>query len=688
MQPGSPGPAGAHCDRDGVNFTLYSAGATAVELCLFDHDGRATARHFLPQQTAGTWHGYLPGCRPGQRYAYRVHGPWSPAEGLRFNPAKLLLDPYARQLDGAFRWDPALFDFLPGGEDDGWRKNEQDSAACVPRCIVTAASAAAPIRRPSIPWPELVIYEANVRGFTMRHPGVAEAERGTFRGLANRHILDYLKALGITALELMPVHALIDEAFLARRGLRNYWGYNSVQFFVPDGRFGRGDAVSEFRDMVRAIHDAGIEVILDVAYNHTGESDERGPTLSFRGIDNLCYYRSQPDDPGRLANDSGCGNSLNSDHPAVQALVLDSLCYWHRDMGVDGFRFDLATVLGRSQHGFDGAHPLLQRIGSHPDLRHARLIAEPWDAGPGGYQLGRFPPRWAEWNDRYRDTVRRLWRGDADQLAEFARRIHGSADLFEGNGRAPASSINFVTSHDGFTLQDLVSYARRHNQANGEHNRDGHPHNFSSNHGVEGASDEPSVARARERHRLNLLATLLFSQGTPMLLAGDEFGHSQGGNNNAYAQDNDTGWLDWRLAQSKQAFLQQVRALLALRRELPLLRLPHYLHGGSNATPCGPDIQWLRADGLPMQAHDWHGTPRFTLLLARQADDTDHAADGQAVALLFNAAAGACAFTLPRCAAARHWQLRFASSATPPPSHGPTSWQLTGWSLALLQLGS
>lgn len=685
MQVGQAGPAGARCVDGGVNFALYSAGATAVELCLYDHEQRETSRFFLPQHTGGMWHGYLPGCAAGQRYGYRVHGVWSPAEGLRFNPAKLLLDPYARRLEGQFHWSPAVFDFVLGGAADDWRKNELDSAPFVPRCVITPTPATRSFKRPHVPWPDVILYETNVRGYTMRHADLAPAERGKFRGLSNRHILDYIKSLGVTSLELMPLHAFIDEALLVQRGLRNFWGYNSIHYFVPDARFACADAVAEFREMVHAIHDAGIEVILDVVYNHTGESDERGPTLSFRGIDNLSYYRTQPDEPGRLVNDSGCGNAINADHPAVQALVVDSLTYWHREMGVDGFRFDLATILGRTQQGFDPTHPLLQSISRQPELRHARLIAEPWDPGQDGYQLGHFPPPWAEWNDRFRDSLRRFWRGDADQLSEFARRIHGSSDLFEAGGRGPCSSINFVSSHDGFTLQDLVSYEQRHNQANGEDNRDGHEHNFSCNHGSEGDSDDAEVKRARCQHRLNLLASLLFSQGTPMILAGDEFGHTQGGNNNAYAQDNETGWLDWRLLQTNAAFVNKLRQLTGLRRSLPLLRLPHYLHGNGTDESAGYDIRWLKPDGEAMQSAVWPASSQVTLLLSRHADGQKNPVAGQVVAIFFNASPEDTPFTLPQCAHEPGWKLRFYSGALEPLACGPSRWQLEGQTLALME---
>lgn len=679
---GASASLGATCDAEGVNFALYAGDADAVELCLFDANRQPVGHHFLPGQSDGVWSGYLPGCRPGQRYGYRAHGPWSPAEGLRYNPAKLLIDPWARRLEGGCRWAPAVFDYERPAEAGQWRRNEADSAPFVPLSVVEAAAHKRVFRRPAIAWSELVLYEANPRGFTMRHPDLSEAERGRLRGLRNGKVLDYLKALGITSLELMPVFTMVDEEFLVGRGLRNLWGYNSVQFFTPDARLAGGDGVAEFRDMVESIHDAGIEVLLDVAYNHSGEGDAHGPTFSLRGIDNLAYYRTEPGAPGSYVNDSGCGNTLNADHPMVQRLVLDSLRYWHREMGVDGFRFDLATVLGRTSTGYLKRHGLLNRIGADPELEGARLIAEPWDAGPGGYQLGRFPVEWAEWNDRFRDSVRRFWRGDPQQSSEFARRIHGSADLFGPSGRNPTASINFVTSHDGFTLRDLVTYRRRRNEANTENNRDGHAHNYSANYGVEGETDDATVNALRRQQRLNLLATLLFAHGTPLLLAGDEFGNSQGGNNNAYAQDNEIGWLDWQRRDEDPAFTDEVRALVRLRRELPLLRQARYVHGRMPTDRGWCDIDWLRPDGRSMQEGDWNGGQRLVLLYSTHADQKDDSPVVEAVALLFNAAAGDAEFSLPPDLPPG-WRMRFSSSPGTAPL-GAGRWNVAGRSLLLV----
>ncbi|MCW8924899.1 MAG: glycogen debranching protein GlgX [Xanthomonadales bacterium] len=667
IQNGSPGCPGSHWDGEGVLFSLYASSAEAVELCLFDEQGVQQETHRLPEQHDGAWSGYLPGCEPGQRYGYRVHGPWRPAEGLRHNPAKLLIDPYARRLDGVFRWSGAVFDYdlttLNGAGP--LTQNLTDSAPCVPKSVVSAARPGASTVRPRIPWAEMVIYEANVRGYTMRHPEISEHERGRFRGMCNGRILQYLKALGITSLELMPVQAYIDEAFLAGRDLRNFWGYNSINFFTPEARYASHDAVAEFREMVDAIHNVGIEVILDVVYNHTGEGDAEGPTLSFRGIDNLAYYRTEAGDAMRYVNDTGCGNTLNSDHPQVQQLVTDSLVYWHQDMAVDGFRFDLATVLGRTTKGFDPQHPLLEQISGHPQLAGAKLIAEPWDPGPGGYQAGRFPARWAEWNDRYRDTLRRFWRGETGLLGDLATNLNGSEDIYVSSGRTAAASINYITSHDGFTLADLVSYEHRHNEANGEDNRDGQVHNFSCNFGVEGPTNDPAIVRLRRRQRLNMLACLLLSRGTPMLLAGDEFGNTQAGNNNAYAQDNETGWLDWTGLQADPHFMEQVQNLLVLRRQL---------------SGC-EGFSWLDPAGDPMEAGTWQPGQALILLMGGPAEP---GGTGHVFAVLINAANSEQLFGIPDTGGGVSWDIVFHSA--PIEQRGQT-WTLPGLSLACLSRG-
>ena len=645
IEAGSAAPLGATTDEDGTNFAVYSSVAGRVELCLFDAGGDEVQRLNLPGQTGSVWHGYLPGCRAGQRYGYRVHGPLDPAEGQRCNAAKLLIDPYARTLDGEFTWSDAVFD-----------RNGEDSAPHVPKSVVTAPGAPVMFDRPKVAWADTIFYELNVRGYTMRHPAVTKAERGSFNGLRNGEVLDYLKALGITSVELMPVHAFIDEHHLVKHGLRNFWGYNSISFFAPSNRYTRGDGVEEFKAMVRAIHDAGLEVILDVVYNHTGEGGSDGPTLGLRGLDNLTYYSTEPADPGKYINDTGCGNTVNVDHPQVQQLVLDSLRYWHQDMGVDGFRFDLAPVLGRHNHGYSVKHPMLDRISADPELRDAKLVAEPWDPGPGGYQLGHFPPGWAEWNDRFRDTVRRFWRGDANTSAEFAQRLRGSADLFEWSGRLPATSVNFVASHDGFTLADVVSYEHRHNEANGEGNRDGHAHNYSANHGIEGPTDDESIVATRERQRLNMLATVFFSQGTPMLLAGDEFGQTQGGNNNAYAQDNETAWLDWSLAQANEGFLESVRTLARLRRDAPLLRLDEYLHGWLERDDGLVSIEWFAPGGEAMDEHAWSGSSALCFVISESREG----AILSRVAVMLNGSDSEQSFVLPE---SESWRLEFSSGS-------------------------
>ncbi|KAA9130466.1 glycogen debranching protein GlgX [Marinihelvus fidelis] len=669
LERGDPGCLGGRALEGGANFAVYASRAERVELCLFDAHGNATGSFDLPGHDDGVWHGFFPGLSAGQAYGYRVHGPHDPKAGLRHHPGKLLIDPWARRLSGEVRWDPSLFDTDPS-----------DSAGAMPRSLVTApGEGAGPVIRRDdsgrIPWSEAVVYETHVRGYTMRHPGLTEAERGRFKGMANHQVLDYIRALGVTHVELMPVHSMVDEAFLSARGLRNYWGYNSIQFFTPAARYGGEDPVVEFRDMVNAIHDAGLEVILDVVYNHTGEGGEDGPTLGFRGLDNLAYYRTLPGDPSTYINDTGCGNTINADHPRVQELVTASLEYWHRDMGVDGFRFDLAPILGQTATGFRTDHPLLRAITTTPGLRNARLVAEPWGPGPGGYRLGEFPPGWSEWNDRYRDTARRFWRGDAQQLAPLASRIHGSSDLFDRPGRGPLASVNFITSHDGFTLSDLVSYKRRHNHANGEDNRDGHSHNYSCNHGVEGPTDRGATLALRRRHRLNLLTTLLLSQGVPMLLAGDEFGNSQGGNNNAYAQDNETGWLDWSGLDHDPEFVQLVRALIRIRRRQPLLRQPEYVHGQVDEAAAGKAryIDWFNVDGEPMAAGDWAHSRAVMKLLSGQ---------GNELALLVNGHDFEARFVLP----GGGWVCEFCSDARQYPGQNDR-FDAPAWSMTCLVRG-
>jgi len=657
---GEPYPLGATPDSDGVNFALFSAHAERVVLCLFDDAGNESQQLELPGNNDQVWHGHVAGLRSGQQYGYRVHGPYDPPAGHRFNPAKLLLDPYARQLAGTHQWSAAVY----GYSNDSSTIDNVDSAAFVQKAVV-ASAIAAPRQATSIPWPETIFYEAHVRGFTMQHPAVSEADRGTFRGMRNKDVLDYLKALGITSLELMPVQAFIDEAFLEARGLRNYWGYNTLNFFTPAQRYLGGAKPQDFREMVDAIHDAGIEVILDVVYNHTAEGDERGPTLCFRGIDNSSYYRLKPDDPSRYVNDTGCGNTLNFDHPQVRRLVIDSLCYWSHDMGVDGFRFDLAPVKGRSNGRFSREAAFFAELQNVPGLSSKKLIAEPWDVGPGGYQLGNFPSSWAEWNDDYRDSVRRFWRGDRDSLPKFAKRIHGSSDLFDDGKRKPWASVNFVASHDGYTTNDLVTYEQKHNLANGEDNRDGHDHNFSCNYGVEGPAKDVGINTHRRKQRLNMMATVLLSQGTPMLLAGDEFGNSQQGNNNAYAQDNEIGWLDWNNFHSDPEFSEQIRGLIRLRHRISLLRQTDYVHTDKSGSSEKSEIEWRRADGQPMEHSDWHNNLHVTLIFSATEEVPGDSKMVKAVAMIFNADSHTIECCLPKRAGNGNWHLEFSSSNKP-----------------------
>jgi len=656
MQAGNPELLGATPDESGTNFAIYSAVADGVELCLFSADGHQTEIHDMPDVTDGVWHGYLPGCRAGQHYGFRAHGPYDPGNGLRCNAAKLLLDPYAREIAGELTWHTALFDYI--GDDGERALNSDDSAPYVPKSVVRDPILDELPAAARIPWADTVFYECNVRGYTMRHAAIAEASRGTFDGLRQRDVVQYLKALGVTSIELMPVHTFIDENHLAERGLRNFWGYNTVGYFAPMQRYARGDSVAEFRDMVRALHDAGLEVILDVAYNHTGEGNHLGPSLIFRGIDNLTYYRTEPDDHGSYVNDTGCGNTLDFDHIRVRQMMLDSLDYWSNTMGVDGFRFDLATVLGRRRDGFSPTHPVLSDISNHPGLRNAKLIAEPWDPGPGGYQLGHFPPRWAEWNDRFRDDVRQFWRGDQGKSGDLARRLRGSADLFESSGRRPLASVNFVTAHDGFTLRDTVSYEHRHNEANGEDNRDGHSHNYSSNYGAEGETDDESINALRRRQRLNMMATLLLSQGTPMLLAGDEFGNTQHGNNNGYAQDNETCWLDWSLIDTDPEFLEQVRELIWLRREHALLRIDDYVHGVLREGPGTIEIRWINKHGETKKDEEWAGSNAFAVLI----EETSTADPGSALVVVINRDDQPLNLELPETRQAVNWHLAFSTA--------------------------
>ena len=661
---GLPHPLGATWDGLGVNFALFSSNATKVELCLFDATGtRELERIELPEFTDEVWHGHLRDVRPGTIYAYRVHGPYEPDAGHRFNPSKLLLDPYAKGHVGRLSWRPEIFGYTIGAADDDLSFDERDSAPFVPKCrVIDPAFTWTRDRRPATPWERTVIYEAHVKGLTKLHPLVPEDLRGTYAGLARREVLDYLKGLGITAVELLPIHAFVDDGYLLEKGLTNYWGYNSIGFFAPEPRyFATGDA-AEFKQMVAHLHDAGLEVILDVVYNHTAEGNERGPTLSFKGIDNASYYRLLPDARRHYINDTGTGNTVNLSHPRVLQMVTDSLRYWVTEMHVDGFRFDLATILGREPHGFDEGGGFLDSCRQDPVLNSVKLIAEPWDLGPGGYQVGAFPPGWAEWNDRFRDTARGYWRGDDGKVGDLAARLAGSADLFDKRGRRPWASVNFVTAHDGFTLNDLVSYNEKHNEANGENNQDGNNHNLSLNYGVEGPTNDPAIRAVRERQKRNVLATLILSRGTPMLLAGDEFGHTQRGNNNAYCQDNEIGWLQWpdpANGAEARALTGFVRKLTFLRHAFPILRRGRFLTAQWNEELQVKDVTWINADGSEMSGEQWRDPHMrcFGMLLdgRGQASGIKRQAGDATLLLVVNAYHDVVKVTLPELVGGSRW---------------------------------
>jgi glycogen operon protein len=606
---GLPYPLGATWDGLGVNFALFSANATKVELCLFDGDGkRELERIEMPEFTDEVWHVYLPEARPGTLYGYRVHGPYEPDAGHRFNRNKLLIDPYARQLIGEFQWNPALFGYKMESKDDR-TFDERDSAPfTLKSCVIDPSFTWGRAPRIDVGWEDTVIYEAHVRGFTKRHPGVPPELRGTYAGLASREVTQYLSSLGVTAVELLPVHAFVDDSYLLDKGLRNYWGYNTTCFFAPTRRYAAnvGFAFAEFKEMVARLHQARLEVILDVVYNHTAEGNEFGPTLSFRGIDNASYYRLAPE-RRHYINDTGTGNTVNLSNSRVLQMVMDSLRYWARDMRVDGFRFDLATILAREPHGFEEEGRFLDACRQDPALSAVKLIAEPWDLGPGGYQVGRFSPGWAEWNDAYRDTVRAYWRGDEGKLPQLASRLTASADLFAKRGRKPWASVNFVTAHDGFTLADLVSYNDKHNEANGEDNRDGHSNNYSANYGAEGPTDDATIKATRLRQMRNMLAMLVLSRGTPMLLGGDEFARTQRGNNNSYCQDNEISWVDWEgIDEDGRALAEFVRKLIMIRRALPMLRRGRFLSGAYDEELGVKDVTWLTPAAAEMTEQNWN----------------------------------------------------------------------------------
>jgi glycogen operon protein len=707
--PGKPYPQGATWDGTGVNFSVYSERATSVELCLFDDADSSNYEAVTVRESTGyVWHCYLPGLKLGQLYGYRVHGPYDPERGDRFNPAKLLIDPYAKAIAGSVNWDAPVFGYKLGDPGGDLSLDDSDDAWGVPKSVVTTSHFDWENDRPPLtPLHESILYELHVKGFTANHPQVPPELRGTYAGLAHPAAIDYLKQLGITAVELMPVHEFVDDKFLLDRGLRNYWGYNSINFFAPDSRYSAsgaaGEQIGEFKAMVKALHRANIEVILDVVYNHTAEGSQLGPTLSFRGLDNGAYYRLVNDNPRYYMDYTGTGNTLNVRHPQVLKLIMDSLRYWVQEMHVDGFRFDLAAALARELHEVDRLSAFFDIINQDPVISQVKLIAEPWDVGEGGYQVGKFPPLWAEWNGRYRDVVRRYWKGDDGQLAELGYRLTGSSDLYQRDSRHPSASINFITAHDGFTLHDLVSYGQKHNDANGEDNRDGANDNHSHNYGAEGPTDEEEILETRERQKRNFMLTLLTSQGVPMICGGDEIGRTQQGNNNAYAQDNSTSWFDWNLDAGRQSLLDFTRRLVALRRDHPNLHRRRFFQDRTidPATPQREvdgreekDITWLRPDGGEMTSEEWHaGWVRCIglQLSGRTLDDVNSVGEpirDDSFLILFNPHHESIRFFMPRRPGSA-WEL-FLDSAQPAREDRPIippgeSYDLVPRSTALLR---
>ncbi|CAG2150766.1 Glycogen operon protein GlgX [Cupriavidus numazuensis] len=708
LLPGKPYPLGAQWDGLGVNFAVFSANASRIDLCLFSANGRKElARMPLPECTDEIWHGYLPNAALGTLYGFRAFGPYDPARGHRFNPHKLLLDPYARQLSGPVRWSDALFGYRLQSARADLTPDRRDSAPTMPKAVVVDESFHwGDDRPPGVPWQDTVIYEAHLRGVSMLRDDVLPHQRGTFAALCDPRFLDHLLRMGITTVELLPIHAILQDRFLLERGLRNYWGYNTLSYFAPEPSYLATDQLHELKVAVRRLHAAGIEVILDVVYNHTCEGNELGPTVSWRGLDNASYYQLVPGDERHYLNDTGCGNMLNLPHPRVLQMVLDSLRYWVQCFHVDGFRFDLGATLGRDQNGFDPGASFFDAILQDPVLSRVKLISEPWDLGPGGYQLGNHPPGFAEWNDKFRDTVRRFWRGDAGQRGELAARLSGSADLFDRRHRRPWASVNFITAHDGFTLADLVSYNGKHNEDNGEENRDGTDNNYSANWSpdgsVEGPTDDPAILALRARAAQAMLATLLLAQGTPMLTAGDEWGRSQHGNNNAYCQDTALSWLDWKQAQTPrgQVLLQMVRRLLALRLRLPSLGANRFSHGNQEPAPGIGDIAWFDTEGQPPSPEAWADPEIRTLALRRaaapprserlelahRATRDGHPGPVNVTLLLLNAGDTDVVFRLPE--PALPWQLVLDSSQPQAeagrPSNAVTEQAVPAHSLVLL----
>ncbi len=675
-------PLGATVDGKGTNFALFSANATKVELCLFDASGQNEIQRItLPEFTDEVWHVYVQGLPEGSLYGYRVHGAFDPHQGHRFNANKLLIDPYAKKLFGKFIYSDTHYGYDQYHEQHDLTIDTRDNSAYLPKCVVIATADNCNTH-PQVRRRDTLIYELHVKGFTQANPNVPVELQGTFAGLAEDNVCQYIKDLGITSIELLPIHTFLDEPFLQEQGLSNYWGYNSLAFFIPEPKYSHHNNINEFRELVEKYHTYGIEVILDVVYNHTAEGDHLGPMLSFKGIDNASYYRLNPSDKRFYINHSGCGNSLNIQHPRVLQLVTDSLRYWVEKMGVDGFRFDLAPVLGRTEYGFNANSHFFSTLRQDPVLSRVKLIAEPWDIGENGYQLGRFPNSWLEWNDKFRDTCRRFWRGDQGMVPEFAQRLHGSSDLFENPSRRPSASVNFISSHDGFTLHDLVTYQYKHNHANGEQNQDGHDSNFSYNFGVEGETPNSTINQLRSRQKRNLLTSLFIAQGTPMLLAGDEINNSQQGNNNAYCQDNIISWLNWtqenentsnsQIQQQTNQQLEFVKQLIALRKEHPLLNRTHYHHGKEHSEKTGlADINWLNCHGERMQQSDWHDSAIkcFAMLLGETKTMTTTSVTVQnddALLIIFNAHPCEINYHLPQQLCQKlsgYWQILINTAA-------------------------
>jgi isoamylase len=697
--PGKSYPLGATWDGAGVNFALFSEHATKVELCLFDSVDATKESHriVMPEQTDQVWHAYLPDCLPGQLYGYRVHGPYDPSSGHRFNPNKVLLDPYAKDIARDVRWDDSLFGYTIGDPNEDLSFDERDSAAFCPLAkVVDTAFTWGDDRPPRTPWHKTLIYELHVKGLTKLHPEVPEKLRGTYAGVATEPVIRHLQSLGVTAVELMPVHYFLKDRHLVEKGLTNYWGYNTLGFFACEPAYvadqNELSAVHQFKMMVRSLHAAGIEVILDVVYNHTAEGNQMGPVLSMRGIDNASYYRLAPD-PRYYMDFTGCGNTLNMQHPRVLQLIMDSLRYWVLEMHVDGFRFDLASTLARELFEVNRLGAFFDIIHQDPVLSQVKLIAEPWDVGPGGYQVGNFPVLWTEWNGKYRDSVRRFWKGDGDTMSEFATRLAGSSDLYQSTGRAPYASINFITCHDGFTLQDLVSYNEKHNEANLEGNRDGANDNNSWNCGVEGPTDDPAVRKLREQQKRNLIATLFFSQGVPMMLAGDELSHTQQGNNNTYCQDNELTWLNWELDEEQQRFLDFVRHVSRIWREQPVFQRRRFFIGRKIRGQDIKDISWFNPSGEEMSDEDWNAGfskcvgVRLAGDLIDELDEHGEPIVGETLLLLLNAHHEQIDFALPITKAGHHWERMIDTadlSSDPVTIEGGKTYPLAGRSLVVL----